>query len=131
MQATGPPQPRRTLEDEARELVSPSSLTQTRFSREDSTRQLPRADVQALWNVAKELDDPSLATESSTEYLFKRIFPAAQIDVGRLAMTGVTRWLSSYAERPCTWRGSPWLADIYRWPSALTSRMVYSGRCAP
>jgi len=109
-----PPQVRRTLEDEERELDRPSSLMQTRFSREDRTRRPPRADVQALWNAAKGLDDPSLAMDSSTEYLFKRIFPAARIDVGRLAMTGVARWLPSYAERPCTWWGSPRLADIYR-----------------
>jgi hypothetical protein len=108
-----PPSPR-TLDDEAREKARPSSLTQTRFSQEDSSRRPPRADVQALWNAAKKLDDPSLTTDSSTEYLFKHVFPAAKVDVGKLAMPGVARWLPSYSEMPCTWWGSPRMADIYR-----------------
>jgi hypothetical protein len=70
--------------------------------------------VQVLWDAAKQLDDPALATDSSTEYLFKTVFPTARLDLGRLAKTGVARWLPSYAEMPCRWWGAPRLADIYR-----------------
>ena len=109
-----PPRMRRTAEDQERELARPSSLTQTTFSRADFNQRPPRADVQVLWDAAKPLDAPSLATDPSTEYLFKTVFPAARLDVERLAKTGVARWLPSYEEKPCTWWGSPRLADIYR-----------------
>ncbi|MFY0572929.1 hypothetical protein ACN28E_55135 [Archangium lansingense] len=109
-----PPRMRRTAEDQERELARPSSLTQTSFSRADFNQRPPRADVQVLWDAAKPLDAPSLATDPSTEYLFKTLFPAELLDVERLAKTGVARWLPSYEEKPCTWWGSPRLADIYR-----------------
>ncbi|HLL04579.1 MAG TPA: hypothetical protein VK539_28605 [Myxococcaceae bacterium] len=109
-----PPPTRRPAEDPERERARPSSLTQKTFTRADFNQRPPRADVQALWDAAKPLDAPSLATDPSTEYLFKTVFPAARLDVGRLAATGVARWLPSYEEKPCTWWGSQRLADIYR-----------------